>query len=202
MKTFAKWIFVLKMGDSQYFQMKNDSFCTRSKAPTRQHDDSKSHSAVWDSFSVLSRFDIAASMATQYQVSILFWILPKTDPIWIILDSTPTLSFLFLLCDGHRTKNIKLVGRICPSYTAAKIVSMHAYINGQFLTFFDRLNQKVQLWSDTYCCYQILLNLIQGVLIENCQKQMAAELNWSTFDPMLVKPKWVWQMVDHLTKRN
>ena len=76
--------------------MKNDSFCTRSKAPTRQHDDSKSHSAVWDSFSVLSRFDIAASMATLYQVSILFWILPKTDPIWIILDSTPTISFFFV----------------------------------------------------------------------------------------------------------
>ena len=95
------WILALKkIGHSQYFQMKNDSFCTRSKAPTRQHDDSKSHSAVWDSFSVLSRFDIAASMATPYQVSILllllFWILPKTDPIWIILDSTPTLYFLFL----------------------------------------------------------------------------------------------------------
>ena len=43
-------------------------------------------------------------------------------------------------------------------------------------TIFIKVRQEVQ---------------IQGVPIENCQKQMAVEPKRPTFDPVLVKPKWV-----------
>ena len=36
----------------------------------------------------------------------------------------------------------------------------------------------------------------QGVPIENYLKQMAVELKQCIFDPMLVKPKCVWEAVD------
>ena len=61
------------------------------------------------------------------------------------------------------------------------------------------LDRLINIWSKSKHFSFIKwpnLEHAQGVQIKNCQKWMAVKLKRCIFDPLLVKPKYVWEVVD------
>ena len=85
----------------------------------------------------------------------------------------------------------------------------HTICQGFFITIY--LCTKMYFILPEICMFktfQILQKFatkdptVQGVRIENCQKQIALELKRNTFDPVLVKPKRVYNAEDFSTFPN